>query len=45
MFIQSRFRGKGNFEVVVPLASKGMGCYWRDIDDEELCCTIPDVRR
>jgi hypothetical protein len=34
--IQSRFGQKGNFELVVPLASGGLGYYWRDNDDENL---------
>jgi hypothetical protein len=34
--IQSRFGQKGNFELVVPLASGGLGYYWRDNDDDNL---------
>lgn len=35
--IQSKFGLKGNFELVVPLASGGLGYYWRDNDDADLC--------
>lgn len=35
--IQSKFGLKGNFELVVPLASGGLGYYWRDNDDTALC--------
>jgi hypothetical protein len=35
--IQSKFGQKGNFELVVPLTSGGLGYYWRDNDDEDLC--------
>jgi hypothetical protein len=31
--VQSRFGNKGNFELVVPLASGGLGHYWRNNDD------------
>ena len=31
--IQSRFGKRGNFELVVPLASGGIAHYWRDNDD------------
>lgn len=34
--IQSTFGDKGNFELVVPLASGGLGYYWRDNDDLHL---------
>jgi hypothetical protein len=34
--IQSKFGCKGNFEVVSPLASGGLGYYWRDNDDVNL---------
>jgi hypothetical protein len=34
--IQSTFGNKGNFELVVPLASGGLGYYWRDNDDAHL---------
>jgi hypothetical protein len=35
--IQSKFGQKGNFEMVTPLAFGGLGHYWRDNDDENLC--------
>lgn len=35
-FIQGRFGTKGNFEVVAPLASGGLGHWWRDNDDPSL---------
>ena len=31
-FIQSRFGNRGNFEVVVPMKTGGLGHYWRDND-------------
>ena len=34
--IQSKFGWMGNFELVVPLASGGLGYYWRDNDDANL---------
>ncbi len=34
--IQSTFGQKGNFELVVPMASGGLAYYWRDNDDEHL---------
>ncbi len=34
--IQGTFGNKGNFELVVPLASGGLGYYWRDNDDAHL---------
>lgn len=34
--IQSNFGYRGNFEVVVPLASGGLAHYWRDNDDPHL---------
>jgi len=39
--IQSKFGLKGNFELVVPLTSGGLGYYWRDNDDENLCWNGP----
>jgi hypothetical protein len=34
--IQSTYGNKGNFELVVPLASGGLAHYWRNNDDERL---------
>ncbi|KAL1918468.1 uncharacterized protein VTP21DRAFT_3128 [Calcarisporiella thermophila] len=31
-FIQSRFGNRGNFEVIAPLASGGLGLWWREND-------------
>jgi hypothetical protein len=35
-FLQSTYGKAGNFELVVPLASGGLGYYWRNNDDERL---------
>jgi hypothetical protein len=40
-FIQSRFGRKGNFELVVPLASGGLAFYWRNNDDPALPWSAP----
>jgi hypothetical protein len=34
--IQSNFGFKGNFELVIPMASGGLAHYWRNNDDLEL---------
>lgn len=35
-FIQGRWGGRGNYEVVAPLAAGGMGHWWRDNDHPDL---------
>ncbi|MFB3766267.1 MAG: hypothetical protein ACE14P_13610 [Methanotrichaceae archaeon] len=41
--IWSTYGNRGNFEVVVPLASGGMAHYWRDNDNENLPWQGPEV--
>jgi hypothetical protein len=36
VLIQSKFGAKGNFELVVPLATGGVAAYWRDNDNASL---------
>lgn len=40
--IQSRFGTQGNFEVVVPMADRGLGHFWRDNDDPAMPWHGPD---